>query len=320
MGVSISKRGIQAMPESSKLKWNKLKKQIKKHWQLYLLLLLPLAYLVVFKYIPILGSQIAFRNYNFKDGVWDSPWVGLTHFEKFFKSPQFSRVMINTIGLSLYNIFASVLPPVILALALTYVGRRRWGKMVQMVTYMPYFISTVLIVGILTQMLSLGGPINNFLAALGREKIHFMGDPKLFKSMYVLSGIWQSTGYSAVIYISALAAVDQELHEAARVDGASIWQRIRHIDLPSITPTAIILLIMACGKVLSVGYEKVLLMQNDLNMATSDIISTYVYRIGLQSMQYSYSTAIGLFQSVVSLLLLIIVNEIAKKVSETSLW
>lgn len=295
-------------------------KQIKKHWQLYLIIFLPLLYLFVFKYIPIIGSQIAFRNYNFRGGIWKSPWVGLSHFVKFFHSPQFARVLVNTLGLSLYNIFASVLPPIILAIGLVYVKNKRWGKTVQMVTYMPYFISTVLIVGILTQMLSLSGPVNNLIAALRGEKIHFMGNPKLFKTMYVFSGIWQTTGYGAVIYISALSAVDQALHEAARVDGASIWQRIRHIDIPSITPTAIILLIMACGRVLSLGYEKVLLMQNDLNMQTSDIISTYVYRIGLQSMQYSYSTAIGLFQSVVSLLLLLIVNYIAKKVSDTSLW
>lgn len=298
----------------------KLKKRILRHWQLYLIILLPIIYLILFKYKPILGSQIAFRDYNFKEGVWSSPWVGMKHFITFFKSPQFYRVMKNTLGLSIYNIVAGIFPPIILAIGLSYVKNRVWGKVVQMVTYMPYFISTVLIVGILTQLLSLSGPINNVIQSLGEEKIHFMGEPKLFKSMYVFSGIWQSAGYNAVIYISALAAVDQQLHEAATVDGASIWQRIRYIDLPSITPTLIILLIMSCGKVLSVGYEKVLLMQNDLNMATSDIISTYVYRIGLQSMQYSYSTAIGLFQSVVSLILLVTVNRFAKKVGETSLW
>ena len=297
-----------------------IKKQIKRHWQLYLLILPPVIYLILFKYMPIAGSQIAFRSYNFRDGIWKSPWVGLENFSTFFQSPQFARVLLNTLGLSVYNIAAGILPPILLALGLSYVRSKRFGKTVQMVTYMPYFISTVLIVGILTQILSLGGPVNNLIQSLGGEKLHFMGEPKFFKTMYVLSGIWQTTGYSAVIYISALAAVDQQLHEAATVDGANIWQRIRHIDLPSITPTAVILLIMACGKVLSLGYEKVLLMQNSLNMATSDIISTYVYRVGLQSMQYSYSTAIGLFQSVVSLILLIVVNQIAKKVGETSLW
>lgn len=297
-----------------------LKKKIIRHWQLYLIILLPLIYLAVFKYKPMLGIQIAFRDYNFRDGIWNSKWVGMKHFINFFKSPQFSRVLLNTLGLSLYNIIVGIFPPIILALALSYVRSKIWGKTVQMVTYMPYFISTVLVVGILNQLFSLNGPINNMIVALGGEKIHFMGEAKLFKTMYVFSDVWRMTGYNAVIYISALAAVDQQLHEAATVDGANIWQRIWHIDIPSILPTAVILLIMACGKVLSLGYEKVLLMQNDMNMQTSDIISTYVYRVGLQSMQYSYSTAIGLFQSVVSLILLVSVNAISKKVNETSLW
>lgn len=309
-----------ATTPAAKAAGGSLKKRILRHWQLYLIILLPVIYLILFKYKPIIGSQIAFRDYNFRDGMWHSPWVGFKHFITFFKSPQFSRVMLNTLGLSTYNIIAGIFPPIILALALSYVKNRFWGKTVQMITYMPYFISTVLVIGILTQLLSLNGPINNLIQSLGGEKVHFMGDAKLFKSMYVFSGVWQTAGYNAVIYISALSAVDQQLHEAATVDGASIWQRIRYIDIPSITPTAVILLIMSCGKVLSLGYEKVLLMQNDLNMATSDIISTYVYRIGLQSMQYSYSTAIGLFQSVVSLIMLVAVNKVSKKVGETSLW
>ncbi len=298
---------------------NKLR-TIKRHWQLYLIILLPLIYLVVFKYMPIIGSQIAFRDYNFRDGIWHSPFAGLKYFKMFFASPQFSRLMINTLGLSAYGIIIGVFPPILLAIALNYVRVRWFGKTVQMVTYMPYFISTVLVVGILTQILSLTGPVNHLIQVLGGQAIHFMGEPKLFKTLYVFSDVWQKTGYNAVIYISALAAVDQELHEAATVDGASIWQRIRYIDIPSILPTAVILLIMSCGHILTIGYEKVLLLQNDLNMATSDIISTYVYRIGLNSMQYSYSTAIGIFQSLVSLILLVIVNKISDKVSETSLF
>ncbi|MGB8455681.1 MAG: ABC transporter permease subunit [Anaerocolumna sp.] len=295
-------------------------KRIIRHWQLYLIIAPPIIYLIIFKYVPIIGSQIAFRNYNFKDGIWKSPWIGFDNFITFFNSPQFSRLLINTLGLSIYNILLGVLPPILLAVALSYVKNKFFGKTVQMVTYMPYFISTVLIVGILSQMLSLNGPVNNLIAALGGSKIQFMGEAKLFKTTYVLSGVWQSTGYSAVIYLSALAAVDQQQHEAAIVDGASIWQRIAHVDIPGILPTAVILLILACGHILSLGYEKVLLLQNDLNMSTSDIISTYVYRIGLRSMQYSYSTAIGLFQSAVSLILLCAVNKAARKLGETSLW
>lgn len=293
---------------------------VKRHWQLYLILLLPLLYLAVFKYQPILGSQIAFRDYNFRDGIWHSPFVGLKYFKQFFVSPQFSRLMVNTLGLSVYGIVVGVFPPIILAVALNYVRLKWFGKTVQMVTYMPYFISTVLVVGILTQLLSLTGPVNSVIQSLGGEAVHFLGKPKLFKTLYVFSDVWQKTGYNAVIYISALAAVDQELHEAATVDGANIWQRIRYIDIPSILPTAVILLIMSCGRILTIGYEKVLLLQNDLNMASSDIISTYVYRIGLTSMQYSYSTAVGIFQSLVSLVLLLMVNKISDRISDTSLF
>lgn len=306
-------------PEHKKKHAKNTIRSIKRHWQLYLIVALPLVYLIVFKYMPIIGSQIAFRDYNFKGGIWHSPFVGLKYFKMFFQSPQFWRLMGNTLGLSVYGIVLGVFPPIILAIALNYVRVRWFGKTVQMVTYMPYFISTVLIVGILSQMLSLTGPVNHLIENLGGQAIHFMGEPKLFKTLYVFSDVWQKTGYNAVIYISALAAVDQELHEAATVDGANIWQRIRYIDIPSIMPTAVILLIMSCGHILTIGYEKVLLLQNDLNMATSDIISTYVYRIGLSGMQYSYSTAIGIFQSVVSLILLLVVNKIADKVADTSL-
>ncbi|MCI9456237.1 MAG: sugar ABC transporter permease [Oscillospiraceae bacterium] len=297
-----------------------LRKNIMRHWQLYFVIALPLVYLVMFKYMPLLGSQIAFRKYSFNGGIWGSPWVGMDNFKRFFSSPDFTKLLWNTIALSLYNIVVTAIPPIVMAVALNYARWNWFGKTVQMVTYMPYFISTVLIVGILQQMLSLTGPLNNFIASVGGAKIHFMGEPGLFRTLYVFSGVWQSTGYSAVIYLAALAAVDQELHEAAVMDGASIWRRIWHIDLPSIIPTAIIQLIMACGRILTMGYEKTLLMQNDMNLSTSDIISTYVYRVGLNGMQYSYSTAIGLFQSVVSLLMLMLVNWIASRVGETSLF
>jgi len=297
-----------------------LRKNIMRHWQLYFVIALPLVYLVMFKYMPLLGSQIAFRKYSFTGGIWGSPWVGMDNFKRFFSSPDFTKLLWNTIALSLYNIVVTAIPPIVMAVALNYARWNWFGKTVQMVTYMPYFISTVLIVGILQQMLSLTGPLNNFIASVGGAKIHFMGEPGLFRTLYVFSGVWQSTGYSAVIYLAALAAVDQELHEAAVMDGASIWRRIWHIDLPSIIPTAIIQLIMACGRILTMGYEKTLLMQNDMNLSTSDIISTYVYRVGLNGMQYSYSTAIGLFQSVVSLLMLMLVNWIASRVGETSLF
>ena len=295
-------------------------KGIKRHWQLYLVILLPVLYLIQFKYVPIWGSQIAFKDFYLGKGINESAWVGMKHFIKFFSSPQFSRLLLNTLGLSFYSIGVGIFPPIVLAVSLNYVRQRLFGKTVQMVTYMPYFISTVLVVGIFSQILSLNGPVNQIIKNLGGEAVLFMGSPGWFKTIYVFSGVWQATGYSAVVYLAALASVPPELHEAAIMDGANVVKRIWHIDLPGILPTAVILLIMASGRVLTVGYEKVLVMQNNLNIQTSDIISTYVYRIGLESMQYSYSTAIGLFQSLVSLLLLMVVNAICRRLNETSLW
>jgi len=295
-------------------------KGIKRHWQLYLVLLIPIAYLILFKYVPLWGAQIAFKDYTFAKGISGSPWVGVKHFTRFIQSPQFSRLLLNTLGLSLYNTFLGAIPPIILAIALNYARWKMWGKTVQMATYLPYFISTVLVVGILTQILSLNGPINALIKSAGGEAFHFMGSPKAFKTIYVLSDIWKSAGYNAVVYLAALSAVSPELHEAAIVDGANIWQRIRHIDIPHILPTMIILLILACGRIMNMGADKILLMQNQMNMQTSDIIATYVYRIGIEGMQYSYSTAIGLFQSIVSFIMLFLVNSVARRVGETSLW
>lgn len=306
-----------------KARARRMRKGILRHWQLYLVILPPIVYVIMFKYVPIWGSQIAFKDYKLASGIAGSEWSEplFKYFIKFFNASQFSRLLGNTLGLSIYNIVAGFLPPILLALGLSYVRQRRFGKAVQMITYMPYFISTVLVVGIVTQMLSLSGPINNIIKQLGGKPIHFISKPGWFKTIYVGSGIWQSMGYNAVIYLAALSSISPELHEAAIVDGANVWRRILHVDVPGILPTAIILLILSCGRVLTIGYEKVLLLQNLQNMRASDIISTYVYRIGLgEGMQFSYSTAIGLFQSVVSLILLTIVNAISRRVSETSLW
>ncbi len=304
-------------------RWLKTWKGIKRHWQLYLLILLPVVYVIVFRYVPIWGSQIAFKDYKLGLGIEGSPWASpfFKHFINFFSANQFFRLFFNTLGLSFYNILAGVLPPVILAIGLTYVRHKYFGKTVQMITYMPYFISTVLVVSIMNQMLSLSGSVNRLIAEFGGSPIHFLSKPEWFKSLYVFSGLWQNTGYNAVVYLAALASVSTEVHEAAIVDGASIWKRIIHVDIPGIMPTVVIVTVLACGRILSVGYEKVLLMQNMQNMRASDIISTYVYRVGLsEGMQFSYSTAIGLFQSVVSLILLVFVNGMTKRLNETSLW
>lgn len=310
-------------PQRRKSRLTSKLKGIRRHWQLYLIILVPVIYVIIFRYVPIWGSQIAFKDYKLGLGIQDSPWATplFKHFINFFTANQFSRLFFNTLGLSVFSIVAGILPPILLAIGLTYVQRKFLGKAVQMVTYMPYFISTVLVVGIMNQMLSLSGPINNLIKSMGGTPIHFLSKPEWFKPLYVLSGLWQNTGYNAVVYLAALAAVSSEVHEAAIVDGANIWQRIIHVDIPGILPTAIILTVLACGRVLTVGYEKVLLMQNLQNMRSSDIISTYVYRIGLaEGMQFSYSTAIGLFQSVVSLILLVFVNGAARRLSDTSLW
>lgn len=295
-------------------------KKIKRHWELYLVILPPLVYLILFKYVPMYGIQLAFKNFNLAQGIWGSQWCGVKHFQNFFSSYEFSRLMINTLGISIYHLVAGFFPPIILAIALSYVTSKAIGKTVQMVTYMPHFISTAILVSIMYQVLSLNGIVNQGIQALGGKAIYFMGSPALFKSLYVWSDVWQTTGYSAIIYLAALSAINPELYEAAEMDGASIWKRIIHIDIPGIMPTAIILLILGCGKIVDVGYEKVYLMQNQLNTSTSEVISTYVYKIGLVSMQYSYSTAINLFQSVISVILVTLVNGISRRVSETSLW
>lgn len=295
-------------------------RNILKYWRLYLMLLLPLAYLVIFKYVPIYGVQIAFRDFNPAQGVLSSPWVGMKHFLNFFSSHQFSRLISNTLALGFFSMLVSIPCPIILGLAINESRSKIFGKATQTVTYAPYFISTVILVSMVTQFLAMhGGMMNNFRAMLGMGAVNLMADPDAFRFIYILSGIWQGTGYGAVIYIAALSSVNPELYEAARIDGASILQKIRYIDLPSITPVAIILLIMSSGSIINVGYEKVLLLQNSMNMDKADVISTYVYRMGITSAQYSYSSAIGLFNSVISILLLLMVNWIAGKVSETTL-
>lgn len=296
-------------------------KKIKRHWELYIVIALPIIYILIFRYLPMWGAQIAFRDYIFTRGYLGSTWVGLKHFTNFFTSIQIVRLLKNTLGISLYSILAGFPLPILLALMLNEVRNLRFKKTVQMVTYAPYFISTVVMVSIILQVLSPHiGIVNNIIKSTGGEAINFMAEPKLFKSIYVWTGVWQWTGYSAIIYLAALSGIDPSLHEAAIVDGASKFQRVVHIDIPGIMPTAVILLILSVGRVMNVGFEKIFLLQNDLNMNTSDVISTYVYRIGLIGAQYSFSTAVGLFNSVINLILLVSVNALARKVGETSLW
>ena len=296
-------------------------KRIKKHWQFYLLVLLPVAYLIIFKYVPMGGVLIAFKEYNVVQGIWDSPWVGLKYFEQFLESPYFWNYIRNTIVVSLYGLAVGFPAPILLALLLNEIRNGWFKKTVQMVTYAPYFISTVIMVSIVIVALSPNvGMVNNVLRLFGFEGIDFMGRPELFKSMYVWSDVWQFTGYGAIIYIAALAGVNPELYEAAKVDGATRFQKIWNIDLPSIFPVMVILLILNVGSMMSVGFEKMYLMQNPLNLESSEIISTYVYKVGLLNANFSFSTAIGLFNSVINLFLIVTVNAIARRLSESSLW
>jgi len=298
-------------------------KRIRRGWQLYLLLALPLAWLFIFCYYPMYGAQIAFRRFLPGDTVWNAPWVGLAQFERFFKSHMFWTVIRNTITISLYQLIVGFPFPILLALSLNQVRRRRFSQSVQLITYAPYFISTVVIVGILIQILDMRrGPLNMALGLFGVAPIHFLAKPELFPSIYVWSGIWQSMGFNSVIYLAALTTIDPELHEAAVMDGASRLRRIWHIDLPGIMPVAITLLILNMGGILSIGFEKAFLLQNLLNLTTAEVISTYVFKVGIQGgfTNYSYAAAIGLLNSLVGLVMIVLARSISKKLTGYDLW
>lgn len=291
------------------------------HWQLYLLILVPIAYFVIFKYWPMTNAIIAFKDYNVVDGVWGSDWAGWKYFQRFFDNPVFFNLLRNTFVLSAYVLLASFPIPIILALALNEVRLRFFKRTVQMVTYAPYFISTVVVVSMTILFLSPRlGMANDALAIFGISSIDFLSQPDFFRHIYVWTEVWQTTGYSAVIYLAALAGVDPSLYEAARMDGASRLQKIWHVDLPSILPTIVVVLILSVGSIMAVGFEKAFLLQNPLNLSQSEIIATYTYKVGLQHADFSLSTAIGLFNSVINLVLLVGVNIIAKRVTGKGLW
>ncbi|GIP34212.1 sugar ABC transporter permease [Paenibacillus sp. J2TS4] len=298
-----------------------LLRMFRKNWDLYLLILPILAYYIIFHYIPMYGLQIAFKDFIASKGIWGSPWVGLKHFERFFESYYFWRLIKNTLLIGVYELVVGFPVPILLALMINEVQAKFFKRTVQTVTYAPHFLSTVVLIGMMMIFLSPeSGMINQIIQRLGGEPISFMTRPEWFKTLYVFSGVWQQMGWSSIIYLAALSGVDPQLHEAARVDGAGRLRRIWHINLPGILPTIIILLILNIGSILGVGFEKVFLMQNELNKDSSDVIATYVYRSGILGAQYSFSAAVGLFNSVINFIMLISVNFIARKVGETSLW
>lgn len=304
-------------------KWINLFLYLKRHWSLYLILLIPTAYILLFNYYPMYGVTIAFKDFDGRLGIMGSPWVGLKYFEKFFKSPDCAEIIINTLRISIYSLIAGFPLPIILALSLNSINNQKYKKLVQTISYMPYFISTTVMVGIILQFLDMrNGLINKIIMLFGGEAQNFMSVAEWFPSIYVWSGIWQGTGWGSIIYIAVLSGVDPTYHEAAIVDGASRFKRVLYIDLPMLVPTMVIMMILNVGQIMNVGFEKVFLMQNPLNMRTSEIISTYVYKIGLASSipNYSYSTAIGLFNSIVNLILLFLVNSFSRYFTKSSLW
>lgn len=302
----------------------KLWLRIRMHWQIYMFLFLPIVFILIFHYYPMTGLQLAFKRFDFREGIWGSPWVGWEQFNKFFNSRMFSRIVRNTFTISAYEIFAGFPFPIIFALLLNSFRHQKLKRAVQTITYMPHFISVIVLVGMLFQILNarsgLYGTIVHFFT--GDYPSDVLGKAKAFTHIYVWSGIWQHFGWGSIIYLAALSAVNPELYEAAEIDGATRFQRVIHVDVPTLLPTAIIMLILRAGRVMTIGFEKIYLMQNNLNLARSEVISTYVYKIGLTATipDYAYATAIGFFNSVINLILIVAVNQLAKKVGNTSLW
>ena len=302
---------------------SKLYDRLNKHWQLYILLMIPVVYLVIFHYVPMGGVVLAFKKYAPLRGIMGSPWIGLENFQRFFSSYMFERVIINTFALSFYSLLAGFPIPIIFALCLNVIQNEKYKKSIQMISYAPHFISTTVLVGMINAIFNARTGMYGAIYKLITNSYPFdlFSSVNSFRHMYVWSSVWQNTGWSAIIYVAALASVDIQLHEAAQIDGANRISRIIHVDLPNIVPTISIMMILQLGQIMSVGFEKVYLMQNTINSSVSEIISTYVYKIGLQdSTDFSYSTAIGMFNSVVNLIVLIAANTVIRKIGSISLF
>ncbi len=283
------------------------------YWQLYLMLLIPVALTIIYKYIPMYGIQIAFRDFKSLRGMWGSEWAGLKWFQRFFSSPNCVRMIKNTVLLSFYSLLWSFPIPIILSLALNQLRFNKFKRTVQTILYAPHFISIMVVCGMLRIFLSPSGGLINLIAGTG---IDFLSEAAAFRTIYIASGIWQDAGWGIIVYMASLANIDTAHYEAAKIDGASMFQRIRYIDLPELVPQIVLMLIMSAGNLMNVGFEKVFLLQTDLNKATSDVIAVYVYQQGIEHAKYSYSTAVGLFNTVVNVILLIMVNKITSKISE----
>jgi putative aldouronate transport system permease protein len=302
----------------NKLSWGKY---LRRYYQLYLLVLPSIVFIFIFAYIPMYGAQIAFKNFTVNKGIWGSDWVGLKHFVRFITSSNFWPLLRNTVGINLYSLVVGFPVPIVLAFVFNELRSRKFAKTVQMITYAPHFISVVAIGGLTVMFLQREtGLFNLVRIAFGAKGYDFLSDPKWFKTIYVFSGIWQEMGWGSVIYLAALSAVDPQIAEAARIDGASRIQKILYVDFPSILPTVIILLILQAGSLLSIGFEKILLLQNQMNIDSSDVFATYIYRLGIENAQFSFTTAVGLFNSIINMLVLIAMNKLSSRLTGSSLW
>ncbi|MCM3782148.1 ABC transporter permease subunit [Neobacillus mesonae] len=287
---------------------------------IYLMLIPVIVYYAIFHYGPMYGLLIAFKDYGIAQGVWDSPWVGFTHFQNFFENPYFWRLLRNTLMISFYELLFAFPAPIILALLLNEIRQIMFKRVVQTISYLPHFISIVVVAGMMVDFLARDGLINNVLAFFGMEPISFLQESEWFRSIYVSSGIWQGIGWGSIIYLAAMSSIDPTLYDAARIDGAGRWKQTLHITIPGIMPTIVILFILNIGSILAVGSEKIILLYNPLTYETADVISTYVYRKGILGADFGYSAAVGLFNSVISFILLVMANTISKRVSEHRLW
>lgn len=300
--------------------WQIIKKDFKTNKLLYLMALPMVVYFILFHYMPMYGIIIAFKDFSPRIGIWDSPWVGLKHFKNFFDSIYLARTVKNTALLSVYSLLWGYPAAIILALLLNEIRREKFKRCVQTITYLPHFISLVVICGLIVDFTATDGLINSILSGFGIEATNWLTKPEWFRTIYISSGIWQSIGWDSIIFLAALSGIDPSLYEAARIDGAGRWKQMLHVTLPGLAPTAVIMLILNIGGLMSVGSEKIILLYNSLTYETSDVISSYVYRKGLQGAQYDFSTAVGLFESLIGFTLLVVANKLSKKITEQSLW
>ncbi|NHN29476.1 ABC transporter permease [Paenibacillus agricola] len=319
-GIFIHQSNVQQATLTPRSKRSPFLRNVKKSKYLYVIFFLPFCYYILFHYWPMYGIIIAFKDYNIVKGITASPWIGFIHFHKFLNDPYFWKLVRNTLLINIYEIFWAFPAPIILALLLNELKNKGLKRFAQSVSYLPHFISTVVVCGMIVNFLTMDGLVNQIIVWFGGEPIQFMMKPEWFRTIFITSGIWQSIGWGSIIYLAALTAVDEELYDAAKIDGANRWKQLIHITLPEISPTISIMLILAIGRLMAIGYDKIILLYNGSTYETADVISTYVYRRGLLGSDFSYATAVELFQAVIGLVLLVSANRISKKISQTGLW